>query len=156
MTPTPTATAPPPVTGSGLFNEVLLYPQVIDWDGNGNPDLDDQWIELANRSRAPVNLSGWRLVQGSSTGNVDTSYQFPANTVIRPGQYLVLYRSATGFVLNISGDTIMLVNAQGQVMGRLSVPELSPDTSYSRDNQGLWHTDWPPSPGAPNQPTSLL
>ncbi len=155
-TSTPTATAPPPVNGPGLFNEVLLLPQMVDWDGNGSINLTDQWIELANLSRQPIDLSGWRLAHGNTIGQADTFYQFPQNAVIRPGQYMVLYRSATGFVLNQMGDSVVLLNAQGRVMGQLAIPALSPDASYGRDNQGLWHMDWPPSPGLPNLPSPFM
>jgi hypothetical protein len=156
VTPTPTATAPPPVTDPGLFNEVLLLPQDVDWDGNGSVNLNDQWIELVNLNRVPIDLSGWRLVRESSIGTLDAFYQFPQNTILQPGQYMVLYRSITGFVMNTTGEKIMLANSQGQVMGRLSIITLNPDASYSRDNQGLWHTDWLPSPGMPNRPTPFI
>jgi hypothetical protein len=128
----------------------------VDWDGNGSVNLNDQWIELVNLNRVPIDLSGWRLVRESSIGTLDAFYQFPQNTILQPGQYMVLYRSITGFVMNTTGEKIMLANSQGQVMGRLSIITLNPDASYSRDNQGLWHTDWLPSPGMPNRPTPFI
>jgi hypothetical protein len=30
---------------------------------------------------------------------------------------------------------------------------LGPDASYSRDEYGVWHSDWPPSPGRANSPS---
>jgi hypothetical protein len=38
------------------------------------------------------------------------------------------------------------------VVDRAVFDTLPGDASYSRDEAGSWHADWPPSPGAPNLP----
>ena len=45
-----------------LINEIMIDPQGADSDG-------DEWIEIINRERSPVNVTGWAIVSG--TGNME-------------------------------------------------------------------------------------
>ena len=46
-------------------------------------DSPESWVEIFNRSAAPVNLAGWRLDEG-------IDFRFASNQVIAPGGYLVV------------------------------------------------------------------
>jgi hypothetical protein len=156
FTPLPTATPKPTITPVPLpvpvrvrINEILPVPASVDWDGNGSADEWDEWIELYNEGADPAAIGGWWLddAEGGST-----PYTIPAGTVLQPGAYAVFYRQQTGLVLDDSGDRVRLLVAPSGVVDRVVFDTLPGDASYSRDEAGSWHTDWPPSPGAPNRP----
>ena len=75
-----------------------LAPVVINefsYDDNGTDDLE--FVELWNRTGAPVDISGWQLrgEEGDLTGSPNGSFTFPGlpgsnTTVINPGQYLLV------------------------------------------------------------------
>jgi hypothetical protein len=50
-------------------------------------ESDEQWIELYNRSTESVDLGGWRL-------NDAIEYTFPADTLLGPGEFLVVAEDA--------------------------------------------------------------
>jgi hypothetical protein len=110
----------------------------------------DEWIELRNTGLISVNLTGWSLDTGPSSGSLP--YVITSSVVISPDGYLLLDRATTGLTLPDSGRRIRLLQPDGTVVDRVIFDPLPPDASYSRDEAGLWHTDWPPSPGAPNIP----
>ena len=103
--------------------------------------------------RRAFDLSGWWLDDGDDE---TPPYRIPRKTVIPPRGFLVLYADVTGLVLDDSGDTVRLMRPNGQVVDKVGFGPLPPNASYSRDEQGFWHADWPPSPGAPNSPAFLL
>jgi hypothetical protein len=144
MTPTPVPPTPTPTTL--LLNEVLPAPGAVDWDGNGTADEQDEWIELYNSSTITVELAGWRLDNGVS------SYLLPGETVLEPGALVVLYRQQTGLILDDRGGSVQLVGPRSEKADSVTYGPLSLDASYSRDEAGAWHSDWPPSPGHPNLP----
>ncbi|MGE5601593.1 MAG: hypothetical protein ACM30E_01000, partial [Nitrososphaerales archaeon] len=60
-------------------------------------------------------------------------------------------------ILDDQGATIRLHDANGRLMDSVRYPEILPDLSYARDAEGVWHADWPPSPGVANAgPASKL
>ena len=80
-----------PSTAPVVINE-------FSYDDNGTDDLE--FVELWNRTAAPVDISGWRLQgeEGDATGAANGSFTFPgtpgsATTVILPGQYLMVSQS---------------------------------------------------------------
>jgi hypothetical protein len=129
-----------------VFNELLPVPGVVDWDKNGVVDAGDEWIELYNPGLAPVDLSGWTLeIVGGE------SYALPQGTVMKPGGLKLLYQLETGLLLNDLGGELQLLSPNGRVVDRVGYDGMAPDASYSRDDQGLWHADWVPTPGRPNR-----
>ncbi|MDQ7030653.1 MAG: lamin tail domain-containing protein [Ardenticatenia bacterium] len=143
---TPTATALPLGV---VINEVLSVPRNVDWDGDGTPSAADEWVELYNGSGTPVDLGGWQLDDAPGGSR---PYTLPANTVVPPGGFMLLFQAETGLRLNNDGDQVRLLGPHGQVLDAVTLPALAPDASFSRDERGAWHADWPPSPGAPNRP----
>lgn len=143
----PTETPEPtPVLARVLINELLPVPSAMDWDGDGTAGEIDEWIELVNIGDRAVKLGGWSIVGG------ERAYVLPEGFVLESGEFLVLFRTQTGFVLDDSGGKIQLLDRQAKVRDDASYPALQADASYSRDKLGVWHLDWPPSPGRPNSP----
>ena len=128
------------------INEVLPAPAGIDWDANGIADERDEWIELYNAGAAAVNLGGCSL-DDAPGGSV---YQIPEGTILQPGAFVVLFRQATGIALADNGAQVRLLGPDGTLADHVTLGILPSDASYSRDEGGTWHSDWPPSPGAPN------
>jgi hypothetical protein len=83
----------------------------------------------------------------------ERTFQFPEETVNRPDHYLVLYRNETDLNLPESGGEVYLSNNNGQLVDMVVYTALPADASFSRDNFGRWHNDWPPSPGKFNSPS---
>ncbi len=61
---------------------------------------DEQWVELTNRGAAPVNLGGWTLSDG-------VGFTFPANTLLGPGEFLVVARNPTSLSTKNPGIPIV-------------------------------------------------
>jgi hypothetical protein len=122
-------------------------PAGIDWDANGIADERDEWVELYNAGTVTVNLSSWSLADAEG-GSV---YQIPEGTIIQPGAFVVFFREATGIALADNGAQVRLLGPDGTLADHVTLDVLPPDASYSRDEDETWHSDWPPSPGAPNQ-----
>jgi hypothetical protein len=147
-TPTP---SPLPVPAGVRLNEI--FPVRVTIDSANKNEKRGEWIELHNAGRRAFDLSGWWLDDGDGE---TPPYRIPRKTVIPPRGFLVLYADVTGLVLDDSGDTVRLMRPNGQVVDKVGFGPLPPNASYSRDEQGFWHADWPPSPGAPNSPAFLL
>ena len=116
-TPTPTATltfTPMPTTGPAAIvrlNEILPRPDAVDWNGDGEADAYDEWIEIVNLGPGVIDLGGWALddIAGGSA-----SYAFPPGTLLAPGEFLMRYRSTTGVALNQDADTARLLAPDGR------------------------------------------
>ena len=106
-----------------VINEVLA---------NAAPPLEDA-IELSNVGTAPVNVGGWWL---SDDLNVRRKYQIPANTIIPPGGFLVVYEQQMQsglipFSLLARGDEVFLsaVNSSGNLTGFGALVRFGPATT---------------------------
>jgi hypothetical protein len=150
-TPTATATVEPP-DDRVLINEILPAPKTTDWNGDGIVDAQDEWIELVNLSSNIVDVGGW-LLDANGSGN----FLIPIGTVLQPQQVIVFFGAQTGLLLSDDGGQVRLHNAAGRMVDRVQYNTLPIDGSYSRDDAGNWHIDWPPSPGMPNgQPGNVV
>jgi len=147
-TPTP---SPLPAPAGVRLNEIFPVPVAV--DRADTTEKSGEWIELYNSGRKAVDLSGWWL---DDRDDETPPYRIPRRTVIPPRGFLVFYEEVTGLNLDDGGDTVRLLRPNGQVVEEVKFGPLPPNASYSRDEQGFWHSDWPPSPGKPNVPTSLL
>ena len=125
-----------------IINELMSSngDTIIDYDG----DYSD-WIELYNPTNEPVNLSGYYL-----SDNMDNPFrwQFPNNTVIQPGEFLLIWASGknkvaangelhTNFGISRSGEPLILtapdrITLVDQVIP-ISVPR---NVSYGRQPDG--------------------
>ncbi|MFH1742013.1 MAG: lamin tail domain-containing protein, partial [bacterium] len=103
-----------------------------------HPESDcetEEYIELFNRGNDVVDLSGWAFIEG-------VTYRFPQGTTIEPGEYLVVCRDAQGFEntfgplpgllgpyqgkLSNSGEDVVLVSANGQLVDRVDYDDAFP------------------------------
>ena len=131
------------------LNEVLPAPGTVDWDEDGSADEQDEWIELYNAGPDAFDLNGWFLddkKEGSKP------HQIITGTVLLPGEFAVFYRQQTGIILDDDGDEVRLIDPDGTVVDVVILDAFDPEASCSRDGDGDWHADWPPSPGALNLP----
>jgi hypothetical protein len=148
--PTPTATPAGAKLPKVLISELLVWPVAQDWNADGVVDVNDQWIELHNTTKKPIDLTGWLL----DTGRGTKSYRLPKGTVIKADSYIALYRNRTRLELPYANGVVRLIGADGWTVADMvsGYPELGEDETYSRDMLGRWHAGWPPSPGAANSP----
>ncbi|HVY69182.1 MAG TPA: lamin tail domain-containing protein, partial [Verrucomicrobiae bacterium] len=77
--PTPGGTNGGPYHNDIVINELMYHP------ASGNDD--EQYVELYNRGKNPVNLGGWKFVSG-------INFTIPANTLLSPNGYLAVARNA--------------------------------------------------------------
>jgi hypothetical protein len=73
-------------------------------------DTGEDWIELLNTGSEPVDLTGCTL-----TDNLDQPglWAFPTNTVLLPGQFMVLTASQLGFAFSELAEGVALLQMTG-------------------------------------------
>lgn len=104
------------------------------------------WVELINTGTKSVNLSGW-VVKDSEDSHVST---LPANTVLAPGQYLVVEETSLGFGLG-SADAVRLFDINGALVDSHSWTAHA-GTTYARcpDGTGAFINAFSVTKGAKN------
>ena len=148
-TATPTATPDPHLV---TINEFLPKPDVIDWNGDGKVDSDDEWVELYNAADIPVDVSGWALDDEADAGS--PLYFLPAGTVIPPHGFLLLFGAQTGINYANTKDVVRLLYRNGELLEEYRYYATWFDRSFSKTVDGghVWTIWYPPSPGRPNLP----
>jgi hypothetical protein len=136
-----------------LMNEVQVHNATTlrDADGTAQP-----WVELINKSPAPINLSGWKL-----TLDAGESWTLPSAT-IAPGRMQIVFLSGknrsggaelhASFLLQQNSKLLRLVQPGGSLAHELPLAEYSiTDVSFglAPDLNALKYFDIP-SPGAEN------
>jgi hypothetical protein len=138
--------APPEVV---VINEILPAPNAVDWDGDGTPDYQDEWIELYNPGDSPVGLGGWGVEDASGR-----TYLIPLGATLQPGGYTVLHRRETDLALNNDADTLILQRPDGTVADSHQYgdgPGYDVGLCRLPDGNGGWHGRCDPTPGSPNR-----
>ena len=116
------------------------------------------YVEIHNRSGAPVNLEGWYL---SDKSEKLMRWQFPAVTLPADG-YLAVHCSGedrrqdpahlhANFRVSNKGDTLYLTNPAGVTVSYVKTPAMEPDQCWSLLETG-WSKQFSPSPNYPNTP----
>ena len=91
-----------------ISNSPVVISQVYGGGGNGSATYQNDYVQLYNRTDAPVDVSGWTLQYASATGTSWTNRQ-PLGGPIAPHEYYLIALASggsTGAVLppaNISG-----------------------------------------------------
>ena len=70
--------APPPTVPAGvrvMLNEHLPAPKDIDWDGDGQVTMADEWVELYNSADVSTDIRGWQLDDVADGGSAPMSCQ---------------------------------------------------------------------------------
>ena len=138
-----------------VINEVMSA-NVNAFAGKGRNFSD--WIELANTSSTPVNLSGYYL---SDDINNLTKWQFTGTAVQIPANgYLIVYADgndnsglSTNFNLSSSGESLFLTRSDGSTeVDRATFGMLPGDVSWARypDKTGNFQYCLESSPGSRN------
>jgi hypothetical protein len=103
-------------------------------------DYDD-WIELRNRTAAPVNLTGLYLTDNAANPR---KWAFPSGTMIPASGYLLVWADENGtatpglhasFKLSASGEQILLIDSDAnnnQVLDAVTFGLQTVDVSYGR------------------------
>jgi CotH kinase protein/Lamin Tail Domain/Chitobiase/beta-hexosaminidase C-terminal domain/Divergent InlB B-repeat domain len=140
------------------INELMSDNQTIISDEAG--DYDD-WVELYNGSSAVITLDGWWL---SDDPDNPLRWQIPASNVqIAPGAYLLIWLDNEAwegllhgnFRLSSGGESLLLSRPDSQLVDWVNFPNLQPDISYTRDDNGEWGNSATPTPGTENPAVNL-
>ena len=138
-----------------VLNEVLYDPP-SGLDGDSNNDSvrdpnDDEFVEFVNSTDSIIDLSGYKIFDAERLALGTANHEFPENTLINPGQAVVVFGggtptgnfggakvfTASNQVLNLnnSGDFMTLTDSLGNVIIEFDVTPLSnnPNESYTRD-----------------------
>lgn len=147
----------PKPTGLPQFSEVMtsnhgsyLHPAY------GSVD----WVEIYNPTDADIDLSGYGFT--NDLKHHQFRYRFPEGTILKPGEYLVLYCTGgtdqsdsdpfcTGFNLSASGENLFLVTPMKVEADEVFIPALDPDTSYARTDAGSFEITQFPTPWEANR-----
>ncbi|MEW6239717.1 MAG: lamin tail domain-containing protein [Chloroflexota bacterium] len=144
-TPTPFPTPVPII----VINEVM--PRAgHDWNGDGNVDVYDEFIEIKNVGILPANLSNYKLDDEKEGGSAPYTLR---SLVLDPGERAVFYGSETGILLSDGGDTVLLLNSRGTIVDAYTYAAAEePDRSFCRlfSNPGYWRENCFPTPGLEN------
>ena len=140
--------------GTLIVNEICTANhQSLASEALGSPD----WVELYNGSSKALNLKGYGL-----TDNPKQSYKYTLpEVVLEPGGYLLVYFTGgseaadndpfcTGFGLSRYGESLLLVDANYNLLDSVEVPSLEADVSYARGADGSWGYAVLPTPGEAN------
>ncbi len=156
-------------SSAGVVPSGLIITEFIAANGNGLVDEDgdySDWIEIYNRSNAPINLTGWAL---TNNPNQPQQWRFPDMT-LENDDYLVVFASGknrntlgpgamlhTNFKLSKNGDFLALHNLlEGRFMDTIEpqYPEQFRDVSYGRYGAELTYGYLSnPTPARPNDET---
>ena len=135
-------TPPEPTPTYALFISEVLADPPSGLAGDANQDgqrdtYEDEFIELYNAGSASVDISGWRL--GDST-SPDTHFQFPADAVIEPGSYVVLFGGG-----NPAGFTVPVYTDDGKIGNGLtnSGEDIRLIDDDGHEIAGVSHDEWP-------------
>ena len=149
--PEPETPSEPQPTYPLFISEVLADPP-SGTAGDANQDgardtYEDEFIELYNAGSDPISLASWRL--GDSTPS-DNHFQFPADAVIEPGSYVVLFGGGTP-----TGFTVPVYTDDGKIGNGLTN---GGEEIHLTDDNGtevavISHDDWPPKQSLVRHPS---
>lgn len=123
-------------------------------------DGNNEWIELTNLGKQPINLENYTLddiIEGGSK-----PYTFSANTLLQPNQPVIFYKSQTKLNLNNSGDEVRLLSPNKEPVDQINYDKSEEGASYALTtiltNKGEKSTyRWTaPTPNKENQPLYLF
>ncbi len=128
--------------GDVVLNEFMASNESTTADNAG--EYDD-WIELYNVSSQPVDLTGYAL--SDNEGNI-TKWFFPDGTTIQPDAYLIVWADDdedqssanelhANFKLSSDGETLILVNASGNIIDAFEFGAQVSDVSMARIPNGI-------------------
>ncbi len=138
-----------------LLNEMLANP-AKDWNGNGDiSGMDDEFIELYNSGNESVDVSGY-VLRDTIFRSTPGEHTLANGTMIGPGEFLVIFVSNSGVFQGNDGDAIKLYDPSGNMVDEKEYNTTTEDVSFARiPDGGEWGNSTAPSPGEPNQDSTL-
>ena len=138
------------VLGEIYISEVCSENRTIVYNEEG---LYYDYIEIHNTKEEAVNLTGWRL-----TDSLDTEEKpglILDDVILQSGGYYVAFvsnkESSIGYSLS-EGDTIYLLDAEGETVDILDVPMIEDNKALVYlDEEERWINNYYPSPGERNE-----
>jgi len=143
----------------GAEHDVYIYTVMVAWAAstdivinevmskNSTTALDElseyeDWIELYNKSNATVDLSGYYITDNS--WNLD-KWELPDGTLLAADEYLILWADEdstdgayhTNFKLSSSGETITLINGNGEIADQVTFGTQQQDMGLARNPNGI-------------------
>ncbi len=115
------------VAGSVVINEIFYNarPTYADpFNAVAYAESAAEWIELHNRTAAPVDISGWKFTDG-------VSYTFPASTVLAAGGFIVVNQAQFSGSLSNNGESIELSDNLNAVVDRVRYRSRGRWSSYA-------------------------
>jgi predicted extracellular nuclease len=82
------------LTAPAFAASPVVISQVYGGGGNSGATYKNDFIEIFNRSGAPVNVGGWSVQYASAAGSSWQLTAIPAGTVLQAGQYLLIKEGA--------------------------------------------------------------
>jgi hypothetical protein len=146
--------------GQVVINEFLAINSTGIQDEAGQRE---DWIELYNNTSTALDLYGLYLSDSYSN---PTKFAFPANTVIQPHGYLLIWADEdpsttsylhANFKLSGSGEQLMLSNFSGTVLDSITFGVQTADVAIGRcaNGTGSFTSIVPPTPEALNCVTGI-
>ncbi len=130
------------------LSQSLLISEVMPSNSTVCPLGEDEeyydLVELHNNSQMPILLSDYCL---SDKKKDLTMWQLP-DVTLEPGAYYIVYASGNGgeeasFKLSSDGEELYLSTKDGNCVDLLAIPQVPPDVSYGRFENGLYYYDQP-------------
>ena len=119
-----------------FINEISSINKNTLLDSYGNYS---DWIELYNSGKNEVNLSGFGI---SNEFYIPFKWKFPNNSIIAPGEYLIIFASDQksnnkelhmNFKLQKNGDSLFFSDPNCNLIEAIDIPSLEEDETYGRD-----------------------
>jgi hypothetical protein len=155
VTPTPAPTPSPTPSASPTLAPTPVLPTYSDEvrinEFLPNPIGSDstlEFIELYNASGGAIDVSGWKIGNGSS------SFIIPDGNSIAAAGYLVFMSAETGSLLGNTGDRrVQLIDPDGIIRKEVSYSGSTEGYSYNRTDSGDFQKSSTATPGAANSIT---
>lgn len=120
-----------------IINELMPNPQ--------GEDKKEEWIEILNTNNFIVDISGWKIK--NEKGKI---FIFPKNSLLLPGQFLVLKRDSTKMFLNNNKDSLSFFYPNDILIEKINYSHAKEGESIARNSKGEFFWTKIPTPGLAN------
>lgn len=136
---------PSRTTKDVVINEILPDPS--------GEDSEEEWIELYNRSKEKISISGWRLddQEGGSK-----QYIFPEDIYLDPESYRVIRRAESNLALNNNADEVRLSDGEGVLIEKIGYEKARENLSFARNKDDKFYWTEKLTPGKRNEIVNSL
>lgn len=124
---------------ASIYKDSLIFNEI--YASQPDEDTTGDWVELYNRSKAPINLSGWVFTDG----DYDEGYKVPEGLQILPGNYFILSQfgdpTAFDFGLSSKGEHIKIYDQLGFLVDSLTYFKIKNKEMSFKSSWNLTHPD---------------